>query len=158
MAKSDRVTALVSGIPVTGDPLAGVSGDARYVGFFHCFNAGDYYEAHDVLEHLWLETRGEDHAFFKGLIQVAGAFVHLRKQFEQPGHPHHGRRARPAARLFRSAAGYLAPFAPVRHRLDVAAVVRLCETHAAIIEDAGFASNPWSPEARPVMCLMGGAG
>src|SRR6266850_7200307 len=28
--------------------------DAHYLGYFECFNHGFYYEAHDVLEELWL--------------------------------------------------------------------------------------------------------
>src|SRR5262249_14188682 len=44
-----------------------------YLGYFRCFNAQQYYEAHDVLEHLWLKKRDENYAFFKGLIQLAGA-------------------------------------------------------------------------------------
>src|SRR2546423_12627744 len=77
--------------------------DPRYIGFFECFNSQRYYEAHDVLENLWLERRDENYAFFKGLIQIAGAFVHLQKQFLRPTHPKDGRRLRPAARLFKLA-------------------------------------------------------
>ncbi len=58
----------------------GRSLDAHYLGYFACFNDGLYYEAHDVLEEMWLPSRGQlaDH-FYKGLIQLAGAFVHLQK-------------------------------------------------------------------------------
>ena len=28
-----------------------------YVGYFRCWNEQRYYEAHDVLEHLWLRTK-----------------------------------------------------------------------------------------------------
>jgi hypothetical protein len=31
-----------------------------------------------VLEHLWLDCRDSNHLYFKGLIQIAGAFVHLK--------------------------------------------------------------------------------
>jgi hypothetical protein len=31
-----------------------------------------------VLEQLWLECRDENRLYFKGLIQIAGAFVHLK--------------------------------------------------------------------------------
>lgn len=38
-----------------------------------------------MLEHLWLETRREPIGdFYKGLIQVAGAFVHVRRGRFQP--------------------------------------------------------------------------
>jgi predicted metal-dependent hydrolase len=54
--------------------------DIRYRQFFERFNSGEYFEAHEVLEGLWLKVRaGEDGAFYKGLIQVAGAFVHVKR-------------------------------------------------------------------------------
>ena len=145
MKKSERVTAFMESLGVA----AGTSADPRYLGFFLCFNRGDYYEAHDVLEDLWLETTGPDYAFYKGLIQVAGCFVHLRKQFEHPEHHHHSRRMVPAARLFRIAIGHLEPFAPVHHGLEVTAVLRLCQDHLTRIESGNFRINPWSPEHLP---------
>lgn len=116
-------------------------------GYVRLFDAGRYYEAHDVLEHLWLETpRGEpDFAFYQGLIQLAGAFVHLQKQFHDPAHPKHGRRLAPAARLFDLAAANLAWSAPSRHGLDVAALLRLCAEHTRALSASGFTRNPWSP-------------
>ena len=96
MKKNERITAFVQACGL--DRAGGL--DAHYAGYFTCFNAGDYYEAHDVLEHLWLRGCGEEHAFYKGLIQIAGAFVHLRKQYLRPEHPKDGRRLRPAVRLF----------------------------------------------------------
>lgn len=128
--------------------------DPRYLGFFHCFNRGEYYEAHDVLEDLWLETRGPDREFHKGLIQVAGAFVHLRKQYEHPQHHHHGRRLIPAARLFRIAINRLATFAPRHLGVDVVALLALCESHLKRIEDGGVRINPWTPESLPEITLQ----
>ena len=61
-----------------------------YLGFFRCWNEQRYYEAHDVLEHLWLRTESEDANYFKGLIQAAGGFVHLQKQYARPTHPKTG--------------------------------------------------------------------
>ena len=50
-----------------------------YRAYFRLWNEQRYYQAHDVLEHIWLKTKTEDAHFFKGLIQAAGAFVHLTK-------------------------------------------------------------------------------
>ena len=73
--------------------LQGGELDPHYAGFFECFNQQLFYEAHDVLEELWLPRRREpDGLFYKGLIQLAGAFVHLQKD-----------RLSPAAALFRLA-------------------------------------------------------
>ena len=85
--KSAKIAALIESC--RGEKL-----DAHYLGYFHCFNRGLFYEAHDVLEELWLPERtGPNGAFYKGLIQLAGAFVHLQKN-----------RLRPAAALFKLAA------------------------------------------------------
>lgn len=54
--------------------------DAHYLGFFDWFNRQLFYEAQDVLEDLWLKDKhGVDANVYKGLIQLAGAFVHLQK-------------------------------------------------------------------------------
>ena len=91
--------------------------DAHYLGYFDCFNRQLYYEAHDVLEELWLaDRRGPDGDFFKGLIQLAGAFVHIQKN-----------RRGPAAALFRLARANLEKY-PSRHRrLDVLASLTLID-------------------------------
>jgi predicted metal-dependent hydrolase len=48
------------------------------LGFLECFNQQEYFEAHKVLEPTWLAQRGRaKEGFYKGLIQLAGAFVHL---------------------------------------------------------------------------------
>lgn len=58
---------------------------AAYRAFFECFNRGAYFEAHEVLETLWLTERGRANArFFQGLIQLAGAFVHFEKGRREP--------------------------------------------------------------------------
>ena len=154
MKKNSRIENMLAGLDAapSGD---GVAYDPRYVGWFKCFNARNYYEAHDILEHLWLQTRDANHAFFKGLIQVAGAFVHLRKQFERSWHPKDATRLRPAVRLFGLGGRNLAPYRPLHLRLDVASVCTLCETHAASIEASGFSRNPWNPENAPRIELAG---
>lgn len=144
--KSDRIAAFMADLGIEG---AGPDRDPRYLGFFHCFNRGDYYEAHDVLENLWLETDGPDREFYKGLIQVAGAFVHLRKQFEHPHHHHHGRRMVPAARIFRLAIHRLAPFAPEHLGVDVVAILALCQAHLAHIDAGDDRANPWDCDNLP---------
>ena len=41
------------------------------------FNAGCFFECHDTLEEVWIETRGRSRLFLQGLIQVAAGFHHL---------------------------------------------------------------------------------
>jgi len=120
-----------------------------YLAFFRCWNEQRYYEAHDVLEQLWLKTKSRDANYFKGLIQAAGAFVHLQKQFEHPSHAKHGRRLPPAVRLFRLAERNLSSFAPRHHGLDVAALCELLRAYADQIVASDYKTNPWSPETAP---------
>ena len=120
-----------------------------YCAFFHCWNEQHYYEAHDVLEQLWLNSDSPDADFFKGLIQAAGAFVHLQKHFEHPSHAKHSRRLPPAVRLFQFAERNLARFAPWHHGLDVAALCQLLSRYADEIVASDYTINPWSPETAP---------
>jgi uncharacterized protein len=125
-----------------------------YLAFFRCWNEQRYYEAHDVLEQLWLKTDRGDANFFKGLIQAAGAFVHLQKRFEHPSHAKHSRRLPPAVRLFRLAEKNLASFAPWHHRLDVTALCHLLNRYADQIVASDYTTNPWSPETAPKLKLV----
>jgi hypothetical protein len=150
MKKSERIQSMVENL---GSQERGL--DPCYTGWFACFNRGDYYEAHDVLEHLWLQTKDANYAFYKGLIQLAGAFVHLKKQHARPWHAKDGARLRPASRLFQLARKNLAPFAPLHLRLDVAAVISLCDTHIAQLARSEFQHNPWEPDRRPGIELLG---
>jgi hypothetical protein len=124
-----------------------------YRAYFRCWNQEQYYEAHDVLEQLWLRRDSPDGDFFKGLIQAAGAFVHLKKRFEQPTHAKHGRRLPPAVRLFRLAANNLSKFVPHHHDLDVAALCTLLHEYADQIVASDYTINPWSPETAPKLRL-----
>lgn len=125
-----------------------------YTGWFAYFNAAEFYTAHDVLEQLWLKTKGDNYAFFKGMIQVAGAFVHLKKHYEQPDHPKHGRRLNPAARLFDLAINNLQSFSPLRLGLNVEGVCRLCRGYADHIRRHDYGVNPWAPEHSPRIELI----
>jgi hypothetical protein len=150
MKKSDRISTFVAGL----EPVADRGLDPRYTGYFTCFNAQQYYEAHDVLEDLWLQTTDENYPFFKGLIQFAGGYVHLQKQFLRPHHAKDGRRLRPATRLFRLAWSNLEPFRPVHWHLDVAELCTRCEGLISEIEASSFQRNPWRPDQAPSLHLM----
>ncbi len=158
MNKGQRVSRLVeelnggSARPATDE----IAQHACYLGFFRCWNEQRYYEAHDVLEHLWLRTKSEDANYFKGLIQAAGGFVHLQKQHARPTHPKDGRRMYPAVRLFRLAERNLAAFAPTRHRFDVAGFLKLLQRQAEAILASEHRRNPWSPASAPRLELLPG--
>ena len=85
-----------------------------------------------------------------GLLPEANRGLRIRrKQHEQPGHAKHGRRLRPAARLFALAAANLAAYGPRHLALDVDAVRRLCAESAAAIIRGDELRNPWSPGSLP---------
>ncbi len=70
--------------------------DPRYLAGVLLFNAGDYFEAHEVWEDLWAESHGEERRFYQGLIQAAVGLCHF-------GNGNLGG----AAKLYRSARDYM---------------------------------------------------
>ena len=135
--KSGRIAELIAG-------CQGRDLDPHYVCYFDCFNRGLYYEAHEVLEHLWLGDRnGPNGSFYKGLIQLAGAFVHLQKG-----------RLRPSAALFKLAQANLQNYPGTHERLDLSAVMRLIESWLGRLEAGQFAENPLTNGNPPKIELL----
>ncbi|NBV85370.1 MAG: DUF309 domain-containing protein [Verrucomicrobia bacterium] len=114
----------------------------EYLAYFLCFNAGDFYEAHDVLEHLWLQCSDANRSFYQALIQFAGGFVHLQKHSQFPKHPTHKRRLSPARRLFALAAKRLAAYPEIHLGLEVSRVLEHCTLWSARALAAEIASSP----------------
>jgi predicted metal-dependent hydrolase len=134
--KSGKIAALIDG-------CRGRDLDAHYLGYFECFNRGLFYDAHDVLEELWLADRhGPNHSFYKGLIQLAGAFVHLQKN-----------RLRPSAALFKLALANLKKYPSVHERLDLVRVILLIEDWLHQLEAGQFAVNPLTDASAPKIAL-----
>lgn len=123
--KSVAIAALI-------ESFRGQALDAHYLGYFECFNRGLFFEAHDVLEELWLaDRRGPDGNYYKGLIQLAGAFVHVQKS-----------RLLPAAALFRLARNNLQQY-PARHEhFDVKAALALIADWLRWLEEKNVSGNP----------------
>jgi len=84
------------------------------------------YEAHDVLGAALAENESRDADYFKGLIQAAGAFVHLSEAIRTPI-------AREAWQAFAACSAFvparlrrnLSTFMPRHHGLDVTAFCQL---------------------------------
>jgi predicted metal-dependent hydrolase len=111
--------------------LAGSRFDPHYLGFFECFNQQRFFEAHEVLEELWLRQRGTPKdLFYKSLIQLAGAFVHIQKG-----------RCRPAISLLRLACGYLAEYPRTYESLDIGNLQGLIGSWIEALERD---NHPWS--------------
>jgi hypothetical protein len=117
--------------------------DPHYLGYFECFNRGQFFEAHEVLEELWLADRhGPNGAFYKGLIQLAGAFVHLQKD-----------RPRPAAALFKLARANLEKYPSTHERLDLGYVREQIETRLRGLENGDDRVQSPSTFAAPRLSL-----
>lgn len=158
MSKGERISQFVGSLESGGARAeSGRMADHPYYrAFFQCWNEQRYYEAHDVLEQVWLGSAisAEDAQYFKGLIQAAGAFVHLQKQFEHPMHPKHGRRLAPAVRLFRLALKNLEPFGARRHALELTAFREMLSRYERAIAASDHKRNPWTPETAPTVSLL----
>src|SRR5207248_1351980 len=97
-----------------------------------------------VLEELWLPQRNEPNGrFYKGLIQLAGAFVHLQKN-----------RLRPAAALFKLAEANLQFYPATHQRLDLKQAHSLIQLWLNRLESADFTLNPLANCAAPSLCLL----
>jgi predicted metal-dependent hydrolase len=134
--KSDKIAAVI-------EPFQGQDLDAHYLGFFACFNQQRFYEAHEILEELWLvRRRGPDGPFYKGLIQLAGAFVHLQK-----------RRPQPAAALLKLAQANLERYLPTHGRLELTDVLRMIQEWLQALESGDPMPEP-APSARMPRLLL----
>jgi predicted metal-dependent hydrolase len=120
--------------------------DPHYSGYFQLFNEQKFYEAHDVLEHIWLpDKHGANGSFYKGLIQLAGAFVHLQKN-----------RLRPAAALFKLARTNLEKYPREYERLDLEVVLALIKNWLCELEQNDFNVNPLTEANVPELKLSHG--
>jgi predicted metal-dependent hydrolase len=134
--KSARIAAMI-------ESFQGRELDAHYLGYFDCFNRQLFYEAHDVLEDLWLKDRhGVDGKFYKGLIQLAGAFVHLQKN-----------RLRPAAALFQLALANLSAYPPSHKHLNLLEVGDLARKWLEELKRNEFSINPLTAARVPRLTL-----
>ena len=116
----------------------------RYFGYFECFNRQRFFEAHEVLEALWLPQRdGPNGLFYKGLIQLAGAFVHWQKN--RPG---------PAVALFKLARAYLAKYPPIHEGLSVTKVLDMTDEWLTQLTAAPPGAFPPAPIGVPQLRLQ----
>jgi predicted metal-dependent hydrolase len=114
--------------------------DPHYLEYFARFNRQEFFEAHEVLETLWHPQRqGANAQFYKGLIQLAGAFVHLQKN-----------RLDPAAALFGLARANLRIFPGVHEGLEVDRVLEMIEEWLSRMQAGG---NPFTRIAPPQLQL-----
>ena len=138
--KSEKIAGII-------ELLQGREFDAHYLGYFECFNRQLFFEAHEVLEVIWLPERGcPRDLFYKGLIQLAGAFVHVQKH-----------RWSPAAALLRLARTNLSKYPGIYDGLETTEVIEMIETWMARVESAASADGRLSNGNAPRLALQTGA-
>jgi predicted metal-dependent hydrolase len=82
--------------------------DPRYLAGIVLFNRGDFFEAHEVWESLWMDTAGPDKQFYQGLIQVAVGLCHFCNG-----------NVRGAIKLYHSSRDYLSKYPSPHYGLDL---------------------------------------
>ena len=119
--------------------------DPHYTGFFELFNRREFFEAHEVLEHIWLKDRhGPNGSFYKGLIQLAGAFVHLQKN-----------RPQPAASLFKLALANLEKYPATHEQLNLQSTTGLIRQWLAGLHRTDLGDNSLTAANAPKLELDG---
>ena len=96
------------------------------------------------------DRHGPEGNYYKGLIQFAGAFVHLQKHTEQRP------RLRPAAALFKLSRANLRPYPAVHRQLEVSRVLAVIEDWLMRLETNNFSINPLEDGNAPRLELVGG--
>jgi predicted metal-dependent hydrolase len=91
------------------------------------FNRLEFMEAHDSWEHIWMEEGDEAAVFAQGLIQLAAAYLHIRRGTSPGG----------TLRLFNSALEKLAPYAPAYCDVDRSRVIAAASRHRESLERDG---------------------
>jgi predicted metal-dependent hydrolase len=81
--------------------------DPRYLAGIVLFNRGDFFEAHEVWESLWMDTAMPEKKFYQGLIQAAVALCHFCNG-----------NGRGAIKLYRSSRDYMQRFGTPFQGLD----------------------------------------
>jgi hypothetical protein len=84
--------------------------DPRYLAGVLLFNRGDFFEAHEAWESLWMDTFGPEKQFYQGLIQAAVGLCHFCNG-----------NLRGAAKLYKSSRDYMARYGSPFLGLDQAA-------------------------------------
>lgn len=117
------------------DPILVPYPPAEFLRYVELFNAGDYFEAHEVLEDLWVMTTGEERAFYKGLIMLAVGLLHAQRGNK-----------RGAKGVLEGALAHLADYPPLHGGLDRAEAVALGQ---------GILDGKRMPKVMPRMGLVG---
>jgi predicted metal-dependent hydrolase len=123
------------------DPAEWREGDAErhWQRGLELFRAGEYEEAHEEIERLWLSTEGADSDFYKGLIQACIALHHFQRGNLEG-----------AAKLYAGHRRYLAPYLPAHRGLDLALFLdEMRRCFEPVLRRAPGSDVPFDPARRP---------
>lgn len=95
----------------------------QYLQFIEKFNAGEYYECHDLLEEIWMEDKSDK--FLQGLLQLSVGLYHLE----------YGN-VKGARWMFGSARKYLSRYEPRHGGLDVREIIQYIQACEAVLPDS----------------------
>ncbi|MFO0966668.1 MAG: DUF309 domain-containing protein [Gemmataceae bacterium] len=109
--------------------------DSRYLAGIVLFNEGEFFEAHEVWEGLWMETTGDEKRFIQALIQAAVALCHFCNG-----------NVRGAVKLFRSSRAYMEKYGSPHWGLDQTVFWSQMEACFAPILGAETPPNGITPE------------
>ncbi len=89
--------------------------DARFIKGLELFNEKDFFECHEVIEDLWLETPSDDpnRDLYKGVIQAAAAIYQWQREIMSGAHG-----------LHKTSVKYLKPYEPAALGLNVEKMVK----------------------------------
>ena len=90
------------------------------------FNRGEYFEAHEELEHAWNEEPGPSRELYRGILQIAVAYLQITR-----------RNYNGAIKMFLRARQWLDPLPDVCRGVDVAALRRDAAEVRATLETLG---------------------
>ena len=115
--------------------------DPRYLRGIAYFNDGDFFEAHEVWEGLWMQCDDDSRRFYQGLIQVAVCLHHFGN-----------RNTRGASKLFHSSSNYLSAYRPWHLGIDLdrlLADLRRCCADLLASEERTPTDAFWIPRCCP---------
>lgn len=64
---------------VSTDTLCNAPLHPQAVEGLHLFNAGNYFEAHEALEEAWKAEQGKVRDLYRGILQIAVVYLHVRR-------------------------------------------------------------------------------
>jgi len=100
------------------------------------FNAGDYYECHEVIEHEWHAERAPIRRLYQGILQIGVGLHHIR-----------GGNQRGAILLLSDGIAKVSEFLPTALGLDTARLAleaQICLDEVALLDPAHLAAFDWS--------------